>query len=61
MNNFALIYRYILRDEFRLNYLIEVIKQTKRNATFEIQREMQSKFFDFDQYAMMVVSASPIY
>jgi hypothetical protein len=61
MNNFALIYRYILRDEFRLNDLIEVIKQTKKNAIFEIQREMQSKFFDFDLYAMMVVSASPIY
>lgn len=56
IQNYALIYRYILRDEFRFNDIINNLNQLKKTNKLEQIRELLPKFFDSDNYAMILVS-----
>jgi PAS domain-containing protein len=51
-----LVYRYILRDEFRFNDIINNLNQLKKTNKLEQIRELIPKFFDSDNYAMILVS-----
>jgi len=53
---YALIYRYILRDEGTFQEIVTKIQQIKNSAKLEQSREPGVKFFDSDVYAMLVVN-----
>jgi hypothetical protein len=46
----------LLRDEFRFNDIINNLNQLKRNNKLDQTREVIPKFFDSDNYAMMLIS-----
>ena len=56
IQNYALVYRYILRDEFRFNDIINNLNQLKKTNKLEQIRELLPRFFDSDNYAMILVS-----
>ena len=56
IQNYALIYRYILRDEFRFNDIVNNLNSLKKTNKLEQTRELVPKFFDSDNYAMILVS-----
>jgi PAS domain-containing protein len=45
-----------LRDEFRFNDIINNLNQLKKTNKLEQIRELMPKFFDSDNYAMILVS-----
>ena len=52
LQSYALVYRYILRDEYRYEELVSTLTQLYRTNKLEHQRDNTPMFFDSDDYVI---------
>lgn len=56
LQSYALVYRFILRDEYRFEELVSSLNQLQRTNKLEHTRDNTPAFFDSDDYVLAQVS-----